>query len=133
MTVTEVTGLVNLFNGMLLSMEGRLIDKMDDNSRLAAERWAKHDAELSANTKRVVERFEKTEAAILVLEESLSVHLRREHDEDIANEARVKPVKTVVGFLWAHWRDLVLLFIGLFALMTFLVDAFGHVLGIGPP
>lgn len=126
MSVTEVTGLVQLFNNQLLAMEGRLAAKMDENSRAAAERWARHDQELEANTKRIVARFEKLEAAILVVEKTLEAHLDREHEEDLITEARVKPVKTVFGWLWSHWRDLLLLFIGLVAAGTFFLDWVTH-------
>ena len=128
MSVTEVTGLVQLFNNQLLAMEGRLSAKMDDNSRAAADRWRKHDEELEANTSRIVTRFEKIEGHIIKVETVLTAHLDREHDEDVASEARVKPVKTVVGWLWLHWRDLVLLFIGIVAAGTFFLDWVTHVL-----
>lgn len=127
MTVSEVTGLVNLFNSQLALMEGRLVNKMDDNSRLASERWVKHDAELDKNTKRIVARFESIEGSILVIERTLNDHLDKEHDDEVAMEARVRPVKSVAGWFWRNWRDLLLLFIGLVAAGTFFLDWLTHV------
>lgn len=131
MTVSEVTGLVNLFNNQLALMEGRLVNKMDDNSRLASERWVRHDAELDRNTKRIVARFEAIEGSILTIEKTLNAHLDKEHDEEIATEARVKPVKNVAGWFWRNWRDLLLLFIGLVAAGTFFLDWLTHVFAPG--
>lgn len=127
MSVTEVTGLVNLINTQLALMEGRLSAKMDDNSRLATERWIKHDQELATNTKRIVERFEEIEGSLLTVERALEAHLDKEHDEEVAMEARVKPVKSIAGWFWKNWRDLLLLFIGLVAAGTFFLDWLTHV------
>lgn len=122
MTVTEVTGLVQLFNNQLLAMEGRLVLKIDEAASAQADRWTSHDVWVNENSRKVDARFEKIEAAMLITEKALEAHLDREHDEQIAIDARVKPVKTAVGFLWEHWRDLVLLGIGLFAFLTFMAQ-----------
>jgi hypothetical protein len=119
MSVTEVTGLVNLFNGMLMAMEGRLIAKMDDNSRLASANWIRHDQDLAANTKRIVDRFEKIEASLLKVETCLQVHLDQEHEDRIANEARVKPVIMSVQWLTKNWRTILLFIVAMLAILGF--------------
>ena len=111
LTATDVTALVSLMSGMLDRMESRIIARLDDNSRLAAERWQKHDAELAANTTRVVKRFEAIESELLTVSNCLKGHLEREHDEDIATAARVRPVKTVLGWAIANWKNIALLVI----------------------
>ena len=129
LTASEITGLIGLFQTMLDAMEGRIIERLDANSRGASDRWRKHDEELAANTKRVVERFEKVEAAIATTTKVLQAHLDREHEEDVRMDARIRPIRGTVGWLWAHWRDVVLLIIGVIAAGTFIVEAFGRVLG----
>lgn len=109
MSVTEVTGLVQLFNNQLLAMEGRLVAKMDDNSRLASERWVRHDQELEANTRRIVKRFEEIEKSILVIETTLESHLKKEHDEELVVQARVRPVVTVAQYVAKNWRTIALI------------------------
>jgi len=109
MTATEITGLVNLFNGMMIAMEGRLIAKLDENSRGAADRWAKHDRDLETNTARVIARFEKMESAILTVEKTLEAHLDREHEENLIMEARVRPVKTFAEYLSRNWKTIFLI------------------------
>lgn len=123
---SDVLGVINVFERMLLAMEARLVAKMDDNSRLATERWAAHDRDLEANTKRIVERFARIEADFIELEKELREHLRKEEREDIAAEARVKPLKGMVAWFWRNWRDVVLLLIGIVAASTFIIDAVGH-------
>lgn len=129
LTASEITGLIGLFQTMLDAMEGRIIDRLDANSRGASDRWRKHDEELAANTQRVVARFERVEAAIATTAKALEMHLDREHDDDVRMDARIRPIRGSLGWVWAHWRDLVLLGIGLVALGTFIVEAFGRVLG----
>jgi hypothetical protein len=130
--VVEVTSLVNLFNTMLVAMEGRISAKIEATARAADERWRLHDQELERNRTTVVERFVKLETALGLLRKDVDEHHAREHDEDIAMEARVKPVKSAMGWLWSHWRDLVLLGIGLIAFLTFALDWLTHIFGHSP-
>ena len=108
MSVTEVTGLVQLFNNQLLAMEGRLITKMDDNSKLASERWIKHDLDLERNRATLIARFEKLEHAVLTVEQSLQAHLDKEHDEELTVQARIKPVKNILDYTVRNWRTIAL-------------------------
>jgi hypothetical protein len=129
LTASEITGLIGLFQTMLDKTEGRILDAMAGNSERATERWAKHDAELERNTKRVTDRFAQIDARLQTTVDTLQAHLDREHDDDIRMDARIRPIRGSLAWLWAHWRDVVLLMIGLIALGTFAVEAFGRVLG----
>ena len=111
LTATDVTALVGLMSGMLDRMESRIIARLDDNSRLASERWQKHDAELEANTRRVVKRFEVIEGELLTVSNCLKGHLDKEHDEAVTTSARVRPVKTVLGWAIVNWKNIALLVI----------------------
>jgi hypothetical protein len=114
LTATDVTALVTLMSGMLDRMEGRIIGRLDDNAQGAAERWERHDKELAANTKRITDRFMVIEAALDEHLQVANIHFAKEHDSEIATEARVKPVRTAAGWLWANWKTIVLI---LFALL----------------
>jgi hypothetical protein len=128
MTVTEVTGLINLFNAQLLAMEGRLVAKMDDNSRLASERWSKHDRELEKQTLSMAIRFESVEKSILIIENSLQDHLDKEHDEELVIKARVKPVQTTLQYVVRHWRTAVVIFLAILGILGWSgIEA--HILG----
>lgn len=117
-TGSDVLGIITVFERMLLAMEARLVAKMDDNSQAAAERWARHDRELEASTARMEERFQKVEHNLLTVETLLEGHLQKDREEDLVSAARVAPVKTTFTWLWSHWRDLVLVAIGLIALVN---------------
>lgn len=132
MAVPEVMSLITLFTNLLQAMEHRILSRMDESSLAAAARWKLHDEELERNRIAITARFERNEKAMRELEEALENLLQREHDEDLVVEARVRPVKTVFGWLWAHWRDLVLLFIGLVAAATFLLDWLTHLVDGSP-
>lgn len=108
--------MLHLFEVMLLAMERRLVERMEENSELARSNWAKHDAELATNTRRIVERFE-------ALEKQLGLHLEEARLHRVASDARVRPVRSAFSWTWDHWRDIVLLAIGLFALVSALVEA----------
>jgi hypothetical protein len=132
LTAAEITGLIGLFQTMLDKTEGRILDAMADNSERATERWAKHDRELEANTRRVAERFAAVDARLQATVGTLQELLDREHDDDVRMDARIRPIRGSLAWLWGHWRDIVLLIIGLIAMGTFLVESFGRVLGPHP-
>lgn len=123
MTVSDVTGLVHLFNGMLVSMEGRLIAKIDETSRLAAERWAAHDLERLTFRELDAKRFEKLEQAIFTVEITLKQHLDKERDEDLVLDARVRPIKSVGGYIIHNWRTLLLAILAVLAILGITSEA----------
>ena len=109
---TEVTAFITLIDARLGRMEDRIITRLDQNSAGATERWAKHDAELAENTKRIVARF-------LLIEKCLddhiviaNAHFGREHDAVLVSAARQRPVRLTISWLAANWKDLVILAVG---------------------
>jgi hypothetical protein len=106
---------LHLFEVMLLAMERRLVDKMDENTRGAVERWGKHESEHAAHNEAMVERFARLEA-------DLTTHLDEARTRKLVTEARSKPLRTTATWLWDHWRDVVLLAIGLFALIAAITE-----------
>ena len=127
----DVTALVDLMAGMLDRMEARIIGRLDDNSRLASERWVKHDTELVANTKRVVDRFVLIETALDADIAVLEAHLAHERDEQLIHEARVKPVRMSIGYAEKHWRTIALWAVMILTLLGVTVGRL-HDLGIIP-
>jgi hypothetical protein len=117
LTATDVTALVSLMSGMLDRMESRIIARLDDNSRGASERWAKHDAELATSTARVVKRFEGLEVELLTVSNCLKGHLDKEHDEDLVSDARVRPVKSLGRWLATNWKDILISLLGVLVLL----------------
>ena len=133
LTAPEITALIGLFQGMLDRTERNILDRLDENSRGATMRWTKHDDELAANTRRITVRFEKVENAIDVTTKALEAHLDREHDEDIRMDARIRPIRGSIAWVWQQRRDIVIVLIGLGVFATFLVEAFGRALGPHAP
>ena len=125
LTASEITGLVGLFQTMLDRTEARIIGRLDANASGAAERWAKHDAEALEERTRTVARFESVESDV-------RTHLKQAHDRDIIARERLRTITGPVSWLWAHWRDVVLLLIGLIALGTFVVESANRWLGGHP-
>jgi len=133
LTATDVLNLVSLFDKSLERMENRLIAKMDENSQGAAARWKRHDDELAANTKRIVERFEKLERALDDHIQVANAHWSKDEREEIANEARIRPIKGLAGWLWRNWRDLLIIAIGLMAFAAAWGEWFGRLIGPHAP
>ena len=122
LSAAEVTALVGLFQGMLSGTENRILAAMADNSRMAGERWAKHDAELAANTVRVTNRFAQIDSQLQTTATALQAYLDREHDDDVRMDARIRPLRGSFGWLWANRKDIALLGIGILALANILLD-----------
>jgi hypothetical protein len=109
--------LVAHITGLLAEMEGRIMDRLAANSQGATDRWKKHDDELAANTKRVVDRFEVIEKDLLEMSRCLHGHLAKEHDEEIALQARVKPVRTLGLWMAQNWRSIMLALLAILGVM----------------
>lgn len=125
----DVTALVTLFSNMLHAMEGRLIAKMDDNSRLAIERWAKHDLDSERIQNAWTEKFIGLEKRLddhLVI---ANAHFTKERDEDLVSEARVKPVLTAVQYLAKNWRTILLVIVSIIAILGFSGETLNKLLG----
>lgn len=114
---TEVTALLSLIDTRLGRMEDRIIARLDENSTGATERWAKHDAELAENTKRVVARFLLIEKALDDHIQIANVHFEREHDAVILSAARQRPVRLTVAWLGDNWVQIILFLISMLALL----------------
>lgn len=129
MTVSEVTGLVGLFNESLLAMEGRLVSKMDDSSRRAAERWVKHDLDSERLLKDIEHRFDTIEKAlrdhVLIAEKRWA----EDHDEELVLQARIKPVTSFATYIARNWRTILLIIVSLLAILGFSSDTLTRVLG----
>src|SRR5512141_878430 len=110
MTVSEVTSLVTLFNGMLLAMEGRLARKIEDMAQVSRDRWARHDLDLDRERALMLARFERIEKVV-------NDHISQEHEEEIILEARVRPVKNVFSYLAKNWRTVLLIIVSVLALI----------------
>ena len=115
MTVTEFTGLVALITGMLTAMEARILGRLDDNSRHAAERWERHDAD----SKRVLADWD---ARFGRLEDRVETHLKAEEHEDTVWDARVGPLRTGLHILVKNWRSIALFLFGGLGFVAVLLD-----------
>lgn len=109
----DMLALIAHMSNLLGEMEGRIMARLTENSQGAADRWRKHDEELERNTKRVVQRFEVIEADLLTVSNCLKAHLDKEHDEEVATQARVRPVKTLAQWLAVNWKSVLLAILAL--------------------
>ena len=132
-TAGDITALVALFQGMLSFTEGRILAALAENSRAASERWARHDRELAENTKRVVDRFEKIEMGMEATAELVRDHHAKAHDDEIRMDARIRPIRGSIAWLWTQRRDIIIVLIGIGVFATFMAEMFGRVLGPHAP
>jgi hypothetical protein len=117
---TEVTALITLIDARLGRMEDRIIARLDQNSAGATERWAKHDAELAENTKRIAARFLLIEKCLDDHIQIANAHFGREHDAVLVRAARQRPVRLTISWLAANWKDLVILAVGVLVVLGIL-------------
>jgi hypothetical protein len=121
--------LVAHITGLLSEMEGRIMNRLDANSQGAAERWRKHDEELAVNTKRVVERFVKIESVLDAHISEANAFFAKQHDEDVASDARVRPVRTTLAWVIEHWGSILLFLFGLLGFLAIAADVIARYLG----
>lgn len=140
-TGINVLELIRMFNDSLHAMEARLGAKMDDNSRIASERWIKHDHDAERIMMDIENRFVKIEANMETrtceIQKALEVHIaearerwQREHDEEVAFDARLTPVKGIIGYVQHNWKTILLLIMSVLAILGFSSDTLQRILGI---
>jgi hypothetical protein len=113
----DMLALLTRIDDMLGKMEGRIMERLSVNFAAEADRWRRHDEELTKNTKRVVDRFEVIEAELLTVSNCLKAHLEKEHDEQVRTDARVKPVRTVALIVVQNWKSIALLILALLGIL----------------
>lgn len=123
MTVVEVTALVTLFNQMLGTSTSTILAAMAENSRAASERWQKHDADRVTDTQRVVDRFTEQDRRILTIETTLETWLAKEHDEDVAMDARIRPITGTANWVVAHWTQIALVILFLATMLNLILNS----------
>jgi hypothetical protein len=108
----DMLALVAHITGLLSEMEGRIMGRLDSNAAGASERWSdhekKHAKEQAENTKQVCDRFIKIETALDAHIRQANEYFAKQHDEEVALQARVRPVKTLAGWLAVNWKSVLL-------------------------
>lgn len=127
---SEITALLALINTMLTAMEGRIISRLDENSRGATTRWAAHDMELLTNTRRITDRFAEIDRAIANVAASVGLINQREHEKKIVFNGRVQPIRYSIAWMAKNWKNILLIFIGILSALTFATDWLTHLLNI---
>jgi|WetSurMetagenome_2_1015567.scaffolds.fasta_scaffold03982_5 hypothetical protein len=129
MSVVEATGLINLFAGLLNTSTSLILGRLDENAKAAAERWAKHDSDLERNRETIVKRFAHLEERLDKDVRALDEHLLKAHDDQVALDARVRPVRTLAGTLQRNWKTILLFIVAALSIFGFSVETFQRLLG----
>lgn len=128
MTAGDVTALITVFQAMLDRSERRIIERLDQNSAGASERWTLHEKEHGA----IDTRMAQGEAILTEHIAKSMAFYEKYHAEEIAEEARLQPFKLSVQWLWANWRTILLLMVALVAILGFsgeTLDRLAHTFG----
>jgi hypothetical protein len=113
----DMLALLSHITGLLDAMEGRIIDRLNENAAGAAARWTLHDAELARNTQRVIDRFVIIETDLATVSKCLEEHLKKEEKEDLAAEVRVAPLRAIGHFFVHNWKDILIFILGALVLI----------------
>ncbi len=128
MSASDVTALITVFQAMLDRSEQRIIARLDSNAQGAAERWAVHAKEHGA----IEARMSKHEGDFESFRLKAIAFYDKYHESEIAEQARIAPVRDAASWLWGNWRTLLLFAVALLAVLSFVGDSLGHLLGIQP-
>ena len=113
----DMLALVAHITGLLGEMEGRIMERLSDNASGAEDRWRKHDAASERTIGAIREEIAILRADFTEHLRLANAHFSKEHDEEIAGQARTKPIRTVAGIVVANWKSIAL---AIFALMGIL-------------
>jgi len=106
-----------------------IVSRIDAMERSENDRWRLHDEELERNRTTVTSKFLKIEAQLDAHIKIANDRWAKEHDDDVRMDARVRPVQ--IGVAWAvnHWKDIVILLVGIVGLLAIAADVVSRYLG----
>ena len=110
---------------MLAAMEARIMERLSDSSRLASERWARHDED----SKRIVETWNRRFEA---LEKRVNEHHHQAEMDHVSWDARIGPVRNSAALLSKNWRTILLVLFGLLGFLAITADLLARYLGVTP-
>lgn len=111
LTGADMLALVAHITGLLSEMEGRIMDRLSDNASGAEARWVKHDLASERTIGGIREEIAVLRADFVEHLRVANAHFTKDRDEDLIADARVKPVKTILGWAIANWKNIALLVI----------------------
>jgi hypothetical protein len=123
MKVSDVTALVRLFMDMLAGTKKDILDEYQRAWKQHAEQHNQSYEQARVDSERA---HKELRSEIVSVREDLNEHLelathrwQKEDEEDFVFDARVQPLKAVAWWLGKHWRDIVILLVGLLAILGF--------------
>jgi hypothetical protein len=120
-SLDAITTLIHSFGSMMTSMEARLSTQIKENAAASKERWMRWETDFKeyrlANDERVN-----------ALRRDLDVHLDERQRDEIRWDSRVEPLRTSGMWLGRHWRDLILMILGVLAVLGFSSDTLHQLL-----
>jgi len=131
MTVADVTGLIALMADMLNKMEGRIIDRLNINAEGAKDRWVIHDRDAAIAMAKVDEEIALLRADLAAHLVVANVHFDKERTEEIASDARVRPVRTTLAWIIEHWGQILLFLFGVLGFFAIAADVIARYIGGG--
>jgi hypothetical protein len=114
----DVTALVSLFTTMLSSTRADILEQIGKNSAAAVGHWQHHEEEHKELIKQLNIHLEEAAVHFKVYDG----HLAKEHNEQVAFDARVQPVKAIAVWLTNHWKDLAILLIAVAGMLGFIAE-----------
>jgi len=131
-TVVEATSLITAVATLVSGSTATIMARLDALERGEMKRWQLHDEELERNRLAITAKFlaveERLDAHMVVA----NAHFGRQHDDDIAMDARVRPVRIGVAWAASHWKDIAILAVAVLGLFAVTADILSRYLG-GPP
>ena len=122
LATADITALIGLINGMLASMEGRIMDRLSKNATSDEARWEKHDLVSERTIGAIREEIGVLRADFKAHLTVANAHFAKEHDDQLVLDARVRPVKTTVQWLVGNWPKVLALLFGILGFLALLGD-----------
>jgi len=131
LATADITALIGLINGMLGSMEARIIERLAENSRGAETRWEAHDRASERTIAAIREEIGVVRSELVTLSRAVADHHTKEHDQELVLQARVRPIVSTTRWLVTNWPKALALMFGILGFFALLFDLFERYTGFG--
>jgi len=106
-----------------------IVSRIDAMERSENDRWRLHDEELERNRTTVTTKFLKIEAQLDAHIKIANDRWAKEHDDDVRMDARIRPLRGSIAWLWTQRRDIVIVLVGIIGLLAIAADIAARYLG----
>ncbi len=128
-SVDSIITLIHSFSAMVQGVKNDLLREMAANAQASRERWDRWERDFAKYQRDTDRRIELLEEQTKAIHGRLDSMDREKERGELVWDSRVAPLKKGGIWLGAHYRDLLLVILGILAILGFSTETIQRIIG----